>query len=128
MQKSDIKNGMHVITNNGEEYVILSDVYASSQVNSHNTAHVIMAHINGEGWMNFDKYTNDLRCDNGDFDYEIQAVFEPRYYSATLMSVRNVESDYYFTKLWERPTAKKMTKVEIEKELGYEIEIVDDED
>ena len=125
MQKSDIKNGMHVITNNGEEYVILSDVYASSQVNSHNTAHVIMAHINGEGWMNFDKYTNDLRCESGHFDYEIQAVFEPKYYSATLMSVRSDYSNYNFTKVWERPTRKKMTKIDIEKELGYEIEIID---
>ncbi len=125
MQKSDIKNGMHVITNNGEEYVILSNIYASSQVNNNNTAHVIMASINGDGWMNFDKYTSDLRCDNNNFEYEIQAVFEPRYYSATLMSIRNVESDYYFTKLWERPQRKKMTKIDIEKELGYEIEIID---
>lgn len=125
MQKSDIKNGMHVITNNGEEYVILSNIYASSQVSSNNTAHVIMANIDGEGWMNFDKYTSELRCDNGNFEYEIQAVFEPKYYSATLMSVRSAYSNHNFTKLWERPTAKKMTKAEIEKELGYEIEIVD---
>lgn len=125
MQKSDIKNGMHVITNNGEEYVILSNIYASSQTSSNNTAHTIMADINGEGWMNFDKYTYDLRCDNGDFEYEIQAVFEPKYYSATLMSVRSDYSNYNFTKVWERPTVKKMTKADIEKELGYEIEIID---
>lgn len=125
MQKSDIKNGMHVITNNGEEWVILSDIHASSQTNSNNTAHVIMANIDGEGWMNFDKYTSDLRCDNGNFEYEIQAVFEPKYYSATLMSVRSAYSNHNFTKLWERSIAKKMTKAEIEKELGYEIEIID---
>lgn len=125
MQKSDIKNGMHVITNNGTEYVILSDIYASSQISGNNTAHTIMAEINGEGWMNFDKYTNDLRCESGDFNYEIQAVFEPKFYSATLMSVRSAYSDYSFTKVWERPMRKKMTKADIEKELGYEIEIVD---
>ena len=126
MQKSDIKNGMHVITNNGTEYVILSDIYASSQISGNNTAYTIMAEINGEGWMNFDRYTHDLRCESGDFNYEIQAVFEPKFYSATLMSVRNVYSDYNFTKVWERPIVKKMTKADIEKELGYEIEIVED--
>lgn len=123
MQKSDIKNGMHVITNNGEEWVILSDIHASSQTN--NTACTIMARMDGGGWMNFDRYTNDLRCDSGDFDYEIQAVFKPKYYGVTLMSVRSAYSSYNFTKLWERPTIKKMTKADIEKELGYEIEIID---
>jgi hypothetical protein len=120
---------MHVITNDGTEYVILSDIYASSQVKNNTTAHIIMADINGNEWMNFDKYTCDLRCNDDDdnFEYEIQAVFEPRYYKATLMSVRDDEDNYYFTKLWERPTKKKMTKSEIEKELGYEIEIVDED-
>jgi hypothetical protein len=125
MQKSDIKNGMHVITNNGEEWVILSDIYAPSQIRSNNTAYTIMANINGEGWMNFDKYTSDLRCNSKNFDYEIQAVFEPQHYCATLMSVRGAYSDYNFKKIWERPTRKKMTKIDIEKELGYEIEIID---
>lgn len=126
MKKSDIKNGMHVITNNGNEYVILSDVYASLQISNNNTAHVIMADINGNEWMNFDKYTSDLRCN--DDDYEIQAVFSPKYYKATLMSVYDTDDiSYYFTKLWERPIKKKMTKANIEKELGYEIEIVDEE-
>lgn len=127
MKKSDIKNGMHVITNDGTEYVILSDIYASSQVNNNTTAHVIMANINDNEWVNFDTYTHDLRCGTNNPKYEIQAVFEPRYYKATLMSVRDDEDNYYFTKLWERPTKKKMTKSEIEKELGYEIEIVDED-
>ena len=125
MQKSDIKNGMHVITNNGEEWVILSNIYAPSQIRGNNTAKTIMANIDGEGWMNFDKYTSDLRCHSDNFDYEIQAVFEPQHYYAILMSVRNVASASFFKKIWERPIAKKMTKAEIEKELGYEIEIID---
>ena len=125
MKKSDIKNGMHVITKGGEEYVIVSvSAVYPSQIEK---AHTIMANIDG-GWMNFDKYTNDLRCESGNSDYDIKAVFEPKYYSATLMSVRsNYDYDKYnFIKLWERPTVKKMTKAEIEAELGYEIEIVED--
>ena len=124
MKKSDIKNGMHVITNNGEEYVVISDVHAPSQVGITNT---IMANIDG-GWMNFDEYTSDLRCKSGNFDYDIKAVFEPKYYGVTLMSVHSDYDDYdkyNFIKLWERPIAKKMTKADIEAELGYEIEIVD---
>lgn len=125
MKKFEIRNGMHVITNNGEEYVILSNIYAPTQIDSNRTAHIVMAHIDGDGWMNFDEYTTDLRCNNNS-DYDIQAVFVPKFYGSTLKSVNSNYADYDFTKLWERPIPKKMTKAEIEKELGYEIEIIED--
>ena len=129
MKKSDIKNGMHVITNNGDEYVILNDIYATVQTENNHTAHTIMALINGNGWMDFDGYTSDLRY-NRNSDYDIQAVFVPQFYSATLKSVNDYKYDgydsYYFKKLWERDIPKKMTKADIERKLGYEIEIVED--
>lgn len=128
MKKSDIKNGMHVITNNGTEYIIISGVEASEQ--NVNTAKTIMAQFNGNGWMPFDEYDDDLHYHDPDGDeynedklYDIKTVYTPRYYSYTLKSVLSNISD--FTKIWERPIAKKMTKAEIESELGYEIEIID---
>jgi hypothetical protein len=128
MQKSDIKNGMHVITNNGDEYIIISGIEAYEQ--TVNTANIIMVQLDG-GWMAFDDYDNDLHYHDpeGDDDecpdklYDIKTVYAPRYYSWTLSSVHKNPTD--FAKVWERPIAKKMTKAEIEKELGYEIEIID---
>lgn len=129
MKKSDIKNGMHVITKGGEEYIIMSDVYAPKQINEHRIAKVVMLNLDG-GWMNFDKYDDDL-CfrdtiyDAADDDslYDIDEVYVPNYYSWTLESALKNKED--FTRLWKR-SVKKMTKAEIEAELGYEIEIVED--
>lgn len=138
MKKSDIKNGMHVITSNGNEYVIISGVEAHEQINEGNTANTIMVQLNGSGWMPFDDYDDDLRYHdpegNEDDDYldkyyDIKEVYVPQYYSWILTSVydKSFFISNKFSKVWERPR-KKMTKAEIEKELGYGIEIVDDED
>lgn len=131
MKKSDIKNGMHVITNDGCEYIIISGVETTRQTIMANT---VMAELNGSGWMSFDKYDDDLHYhkdddddDDDDESYDIYAVYVPQYYAYTLASARASDASnetFRFSKLWERP--KKMTKAEIEKELGYEIEIVED--
>ena len=137
MKKSDIRNGMHVITKGGEEYIIMSNVYALKQINDNNTAKVAMLSLDG-GWMNFDQYDNDLcfrdteeeACDD-DYLYDIEEVYAPNYYSWTFESVlkEKNKNDFtrFFTRLWKRGV-KKMTKAEIEAELGYEIEIVESED
>ena len=133
MNKSNIKNGMHVITKDGNEYVIMSDIYAPNQIADNNTANVVMLGIDG-GWMNFDQYDNDLcfrdtidEVDDDDFLYDIAEVYVPKYYSWTLESVLKEKNKNDFIRLWKRDV-KKMTKAEIEAELGYEIEIVESED
>jgi hypothetical protein len=132
MKKSDIKNGMHVITNDGSEYVIISGIEACGQIEDGNTANIVMVNMDAYGgWMSFDDYDDDLRFhdpegeDEYDKDYDIKMVYAPRYYAWTLLSVHNRTYTDKFTKVWERPIPKKMTKAEIETELGYEIEIVD---
>ena len=132
MKKSDIKNGMHVITNNGNEYIIISGIEADKQIEETNTANIIMVQLDGNGWMPFDDYDDDLcyhdpEDDESDYDkyYDIKTVYAPRFYAWTLISINEYSKDK-FTKVWERPR-KKMTKAEIEKELGYEIEIVESE-
>lgn len=130
MKKSDVKNGMHVITNENTEYVIISGVEAQGQINDNNTADIIMIQLDGDGWMPFDDYDDDLHYhdpegdeyDEEDDIYDIKAVYAPKYYAWTCASI--VKYDDKFIKMWERPIAKKMTKAEIEKELGYEIEII----
>jgi hypothetical protein len=135
MKKSDIKNGMHVITNNGEEYIIISGIKACGQIKDNNTASIVMVNMDAYGgWMSFDDYDDDLRFHDPEGDeygedrcYDIKEVYSPLYYAWTLLSVNNKNFIDKFTKVWERPR-KKMTKAEIEKELGYEIEIVESED
>lgn len=132
MNKSDIKNGMHVITKYGDEYVIMSNIYAPNQIKENNTAKTVMLGLDG-GWMNFDKYDDDW-CfrdtvdeeDDDDFQYDIDEVYVPKYYTWTLESVLEERNKNDFIRLWKR--VKKMTKAEIEAELGYEIEIVESED
>ena len=127
MKKSDIKNGMHVITKGGEEYIIMSDVYAPKQ----HVSKVVMLNLDC-GWMNFDQYDDDLcfrdtidEVDDDDYLYDIDEVYAPNYYCWTLESVLEERNKNDFTRLWKRGV-KKMTKAEIEAELGYEIEIVED--
>ena len=133
MKKSDIKNGMHVITKSGDEYIIMSDIYAPKQIEDNNTVKVVMLGIDG-GWMNFDQYDDDLcfrdkpsEVDEDDWLYDIDEVYAPKYYAWTLESVLKEKNKNDFTRLWKRGV-KKMTKAEIEEALGYEIEIVEGED
>lgn len=131
MKKSEIKNGMHVITKDGSEYVIVSDVYAPCQIDDGNTAKVVMLGLNG-GWMNLDQYDEESLCfhdkpseiEEDDWQYDIEEVYAPKYYTYTFDSVKS-KYEHYFTRLWKRGV-KKMTKAEIEAELGYEIEIIED--
>lgn len=121
MKKYNIKNGMHVITKDGTEYVIISKVTALEQTGKHDT---IMVQINDNGWMPLDNYDDDLhhKCED---DFDIKAVYMPLYFAYVLSSVYDIFLKDKFIKIWERPTAKKMTKADIEKELGYEIEVVE---
>lgn len=130
MKKSEIKNGMHVITKDGSEYIIMSDIYAPKQIEDNNTAKVVMLGIDG-GWMNFDQYDDDLcfrdtidEVDDDDFLYDIAEVYAPKFYAWTFESVLEERNKNDFIRLWKRGV-KKMTKAEIEEALGYEIEIVD---
>ena len=132
MNKSDIKNGMHVITKEGVEYIIMSDIYAPNQIEDNNTAKAVMLSLDG-GWMNFDLYDNHLcfrdtidEVQDDDYLYDIEEVYVPKYYAWTLESVKEKHKND-FIRLWKRGV-KKMTRAEIEAELGYEIEIVESED
>ena len=133
MKKSEIKNGMHVITKDGSEYIIMSNIYAPKQMEDNNTSNVVMLGIEC-GWMNFDQYDDDLCfrdtvdevCDD-DFLYDIDEVYAPKYYAWTLKSVLEEKNKNDFIRLWKRDV-KTMTKAEIEAELGYEINIIESED
>jgi hypothetical protein len=126
MKKSDIKNGMHLITDSGDEYIVVGDVYAPKQDTQSKTVLVSLSH----GWMSLEDYDDNLRCcdDDGSYvdygSFDVKEVYAPKFYKDMFDSVKYNKDE--FIKLWERHIAKKMTKAEIEEELGYEIEIVED--
>lgn len=85
MSKSILKNGMHVITRNWNEYVIMSNVKANKQMNM--TNEMIGLNIKTEGYINIDSYNDDL-TKGSNHDYDIQIIYEPHYYRDILLSVK----------------------------------------
>lgn len=120
MKLSDLKTGMHVITRNGDEYVVMRDVvtHADGQTG---TSPIIMTNIKYCAWLNLKEYAEDLTLYDNEFG--IQKVYMPRYYRSLVTSVEIKPED--FVLIWKRPTKKQMTLEEIEEALGYEVEIVE---
>ena len=130
MKKSELTNGMHIITNNDEEFIVMSNVIADKQIEDGKTAHVILVRIDGHGWLKLDDYDENLnRIDSGDddfmWDFEIKAIYKPLYYYDILSSVYDAYHRKNFVQIYGR---RKMTKEQIENARGYEIEIVESED
>lgn len=73
---------------------------------------------NNDGFIRLKSYRNDLT--NMDEDCKILTVYSK---ADECLSLGLFDPNYRNI-LWERPKKKKMTLKEIEKELGYEIELV----
>lgn len=98
--KADLKNRMVVELRNGERRLFAGDGF-----------------IGFGGWNKEEAYDNDLlhiRQSN----WDIVKVLQP------ISFLKDLNNSFLET-VWQRPEPKKMTKTEIEKELGYEIEIIE---
>lgn len=84
MDKSMLKNGMHVITRNGNEYVIMSNAEPTRQTHS---SEMIGLNMTDAGFIRIDKYNDDLTC-NGNDNYDIQSIYVPHFYKYILSSVK----------------------------------------
>lgn len=106
--KSDLKDGMVVEYRNGVRRMVLDDKL-----------------IGYDGHLPMNSLRDDL-C------YDAVSVVKSQYdvvkvYKSSANIFNSYFEDYYLTLIWERPkSAKKMTVEEIEKELGYKVEIVSD--
>ena len=58
MKKSDLKTGMHVITRNLREYVVVLDIYDCIEYGEVNN---VIIGVSAHGWINLGSYTEDLR-------------------------------------------------------------------
>ena len=101
---SDLKNQMVVEVRDGSKYIVVDNYLLSY-----------------DGYLDISGYNEDLcrkrnSCCSKDFD--IMVVFKP-VYNLNFEKI-NIDTNI----IWQRLEPKKMTKTEIEKELGYEIEII----
>ena len=104
--KSDLKDGMVVEYRDGDRRIVLGDKL-----------------IGYDSWVDIVAFNDNLECKNNK-DLNIDKV-----YNSDSHILKDYFKDKSLTLIWERnkkeeEPAKKMTVAEIEKELGYKVEIV----
>lgn len=119
MKLSDLKTGMHVILRDGNEYIVLKDTCLCLFYDTYGKN--IIKNLNGATYTSLDNYNEDFTNTDGFKNLDIVEVYTCDCVSAILKSAKD-EPDSFTRIFEERPT--KMTLEEIEKELGYKIEIV----
>ena len=118
MKIEDLKTGMHVITRNDKEYIVIKNVTYNMCGQAD-----IMVDINKHGWLNLKDYDKYLTSHHEEFS--IQKVYMPMVLHGFGFT-NSVKTDLDdFMLIWERPTKKRMTLEDIEAELGYGIEIIE---
>lgn len=125
MKLNELKTGMHVILRDGSEYIVLKDtcLYSNYSNYDYDTYEKnIIKTLNSRTYTSLNNYNEDFTSAISNW-LDIVEVYTCNYVTAILESVKN-EPDS-FTRIFEERT-KKMTLEEIEKELGYKIEIVND--
>lgn len=112
MKKSDLKTGMVVETRNGEKYLVML-----------NTDYKDMELINFKGgYLSLYSYNSELIFTEQPFrEFDIVKAYSVENSIRWLLSNKECME---FKLIWEREERKEMTLEEIEKELGYKIKIV----
>ena len=103
MKKSDLKNGDIVELRDGGKYILIEDILIGI----------------GGGWLSLQSYNENMREDKYIMpEYDITKVFQGEIYE---IGEAITEKPIW---TWIRDEKKEMTIAEIEKELGYEVEII----
>ena len=116
MEKSDLKTGMIAETRNGEKYLVMlePDCEGKELINF------------GSGFMPLSRYADSLMINTGDEGFDIMKVYSV---GGSIHRLLRDKERMNFKLIWEREEGtKEMTVKEIERELGYKIKIVGDED
>ena len=113
MKKSDLKTGMVVESRNGDKYLVMLNPDCEGKD---------LICFSGS-YMSLKDYTDTLEYPNS--DYGIVKVFT---IGKSISYILSAKALLEFKLIWEREERKEMTLKEIEKELGYKIKIVGDED
>ena len=115
MKKSDLKTGMVVEVRNGEKYLVLLDNPYAPNMN--------LINFKG-GFLQLAFYDEDMIIQSAGRAFDIMGVYTLQDSIRDLFKERRLR----YKLLWKREDCKAMTIEEIEKELGFKIKIVGDED
>ena len=113
----ELKEGMIIECRNGERYLLRTA--CGELVASSNDKYISLDYdeeLNENKYFNkyFDKYFNK--------DFDVMKI-----YTSKSFILNNLFNDNYLECIWERKEPKKMTLAQISKELGYEVEVIDNE-
>ena len=115
MKKSDLKTGMVVELRNGDKYLVMLNPDCEGRE---------LIRFNG-GYMSLNAYDNELMLKKLNENFDIVKVYSAEGSICWLLGDKELVK---FKPIWEREgIAKEMTVKEVEKELGYKIKIVSDE-
>lgn len=109
--KNDLKLGYLVQLRNGKMKMVMPK-----------ECNIILTDLDGD-WHSLLSYREDLlyeECLDRKMEYDIMKIFGHSIYATHVFDL----TGGYRPLLWERKEKKKMTVSEIEKELGYEVEII----
>ena len=112
MTKAELRTGMRVTTKGGKKFIVLLNCQ-----HDYDDSTNIFVNDKTNGWNSFDYYNYDLTCVN-DCDSIVKA--EQPFHPYKVFNV--ISSDFRI--IWTRQAPKQMTISEVEKALGYKIEIV----
>lgn len=122
MTLNDLKTGMIVTWRNGEKATVLRDTPKFGILL--NTDRNFLVRCSGDGWTTLSNYNDDFTNKFVDI-YDIVKVEVPRHpYDCFNYNRYTFDSEV----VWEKESAVKMTVAEIEKKLGYKIEIVSEDE
>lgn len=115
MTKNDLRTGMHVVTKEGMEFVVLKDtLFADGDI-------LVAPHEDDKSgdWLPLDKYNDNLTYSNAELSYfDIVRAYQPKYEFTTLeykLDCSDVDlSDMVFAE-------EVMTKAEAEEKFGIRI-------
>lgn len=122
MTPADLKTGMIVTWRSGEKATVLRDTPKFGRLLD--TDRDFLVRCSGDGWTTLANYNDDFTNKFVD-RYDIVKVEVPDHHYDCF----DYERDNFNSKVvWEEKTTVKMTVAEIEKKLGYKIEIVSEEE
>lgn len=118
MTKSELKTGMIVTQRGGKKLTVYRNCVCSFSGSIH---YDVLVDASVKCWHSLEHYTEDLKNSSGYSEFDIVKVelaYHPYDYNKYPHEAKTSKI------LWERSEIKKMTVAEIEKILGYKVEIV----
>lgn len=115
MTKNELKTGMHVVTKDGREFVVLKDTLFTDR-------DVLVAPHDDENsgnWLPLDNYNDNLTFDNRGFSrFDIVKVYQPKYAFTTLEYKLDTSDTDFSDMIFAEEV---MTKAEAEEKFGIRI-------